>query len=207
MVACQLFNLAPPPELAALTRRAGRCRRAAAAPLHLMLCSGHHLMLSTRPLSTSCRLQRLHYAVYAGGECPGGLPDAWQPGAGQQGGSSSGGGGGGLRWLALEERLLHASRGWLEGAGGAGLDELHVKWTPWPDMRLPGGRDFGQPRWAWFWRWAAKHTALHALTFDVGGDDVPQPAGWEDARAALAAARPGLAVSMSDFAQLLPGPL
>lgn len=62
-------------------------------------------------LAALAQLQRLHYAVYAAEECPGGLP----AGALQAG----------VQRLALEERLLHACAAWLEGA--AALEELHVK--------------------------------------------------------------------------------
>lgn len=109
----------------------------------------------------------------------------------------------------MEERLLHTSQAFFEGlpGGDKGLRELHIKWAPWPDMRLPGGRDFGASQWAWFWQWAAEHTPLHTLTFDVGGEEAPAPSGFQAARAALLAARQELAVGFSDFAELLPAPL
>ena len=62
-------------------------------------------------LAALAQLRRLHYAVYAAEQCPSGLPD----GALQAG----------VRWLGLEERLLHTSAAWLEGA--AALEALHVK--------------------------------------------------------------------------------
>lgn len=57
-------------------------------------------------------LRALHYAVYAGGDAPGGLP----PGACQLS----------VQHLAVEERLLHESRAWVEGA--AALERLLIKW-------------------------------------------------------------------------------
>ena len=73
-------------------------------------------------------------------------------------------------------------------------------------MIAPGGRDFGAAKWCWFWRWAAQHTSLRTLTFDVGGDEVPAPSGWEAALAALLAARPaGLHAGQCDFASLIDG--
>ena len=67
-------------------------------------------------LARLTRLTHLHWTVYGSDEVPGGLPPGgWQAS---------------VRRLALEERLLHASRGWLEGA--AGLQELTIKWAPYP---------------------------------------------------------------------------
>ncbi|KAL4422929.1 hypothetical protein ABPG75_009126 [Micractinium tetrahymenae] len=123
-------------------------------------------------------LRALHYAVYAGGDAPGGLP----PGACQLS----------VRHLAVEERLLHESRAWIEGV--AALERLLVKWYVYPDCRAPGGRDFGAAKWDWLWAWAEAHAPLRTLRFDLGEGD--EPAGLEAVSQRLQACRPGLSMKL-----------
>lgn len=198
------------------------------------------------------RLSALHYAVYAGGDAPGGLP------AGDCQLS--------MRHLAVEERLLQESRLWIEDAPA--LERLLIKWwvcgcanigalvevmpglegsaalhawdcrviygctacrrrhlwvrrsgcssvglttAPlppftrplpplryvYPDCRAPGGRDFGDAKWDWLWRWAATHAPLRALCFDLGEGD--EPTGLEAAAQRLRACRPTVRVEHCRF--------